>query len=200
MRLAVAVLGATLLLMAAPASAVSTAKSPPQKVTSKDGGLTVSVPKGALKKNVKVRVRVRTRAQYPPELRDATFRPGSKLYALEPAGTRFLKPVTITRRINAKLQGFDLTKVVPGIVLATRSANGKWELLSRQTARPAGNTLVVTATTRHFSTLVAFDSAARVTVTPDAVEKLVGDRWDTTVELDVDNRIRRDPIDVNSVE
>jgi hypothetical protein len=79
-------------------------------------------------------------AQYPSELKGATFKPGSRLYALEPAGTRFAKPVTVTRRLNAKLQGFDLGKAVPGIVLATRSPNGRWELLGSQQARPAGNT------------------------------------------------------------
>ena len=64
MRLSAAVLGAVLLLIAAPASAVSTASSPPQKVTSKDRGLTVSVPRGALRKNVKVRIHVGNR-QHP---------------------------------------------------------------------------------------------------------------------------------------
>jgi hypothetical protein len=191
------VLAAAALVVVTPVLAgndVAAALSPAQTTRSADGGVIVSIPRGALAKPVKVRVRTLTRAQYPPELRNATFRPGSKLYALEPAGLKFLKPVTITRRINAKLQGFDLDKAVPGIVLATRSANGKWEWLGKQTARAAGDTLVVTATTRHFSTLAAFDGGARVTVVPDAVEKFVGDTWDASVTLDVDNRIRRDPI------
>ena len=174
--------------------------SPPQIVKSKDSGLVLSVPRGALRKPVKVRIRVLARAQYPPELRNAIFRPGSKLYSLEPSGQRFLKPVTITRRIDAKLQGFELDKAVPGVVLATRTAAGKWEWLGAQSARAAGNTLLVSATTRHFSTLAAFDSAARVTIAPDTVEKFVGESWDTTVKVDVDNRIRRDPINVTSVE
>jgi hypothetical protein len=192
--------GAGLSLAGNDAETEPLASSPPQVVKSRDGGLVVSVPRGALRKPVKVRVRVLTRAQYPPELRDATFRPGSKLYALEPSGQRFLKPVTVTRRIDAKLQGFDLDKAVPGIVLATRSAAGKWEWLGAQSARAAKSTLLVSATTRHFSTLAAFDSAARVTITPDTVDKFVGESWETAVKLDVDNRIRRDPILLTSTE
>ena len=121
MKLAAFLLGAVLLLGAADAAGDTAVVSPRQIVKSKDGGLIVSVPRGALKKATKVRIRVLKRSQYPPELRNATFRPGSKLYALEPAGLRFLKPVTITRRIDTKVSGFDPKDGLPVIVLTTRS-------------------------------------------------------------------------------
>jgi len=150
---------------------------------SRDGGIVVSVPRGALRKPVKVRIRVLSRAQYPPELRDAAFRPGSKLYALEPAGTRFLKPVTITRRIDTKLAGIPESEGRPMIVLTTRSAGGKWEILGNQTARMEGDTVVVRATTRHFSTLVSLDGTYRLSLLPPRVEKFVGEQFDASVRI-----------------
>lgn len=198
MRLAAA-LGAALLLIAAPASAELAAVSPAQKVTSRDGGLTVSVPRGALKKNTKVRVRLLQRAQYPPELRNAASRPGTKLYALEPAGLRFLKPVTITRRLNAKLAGFDLARGIPGIVLVTRSGNGRWETLTNQSVRRAGDILVLTARTRHFSTIVAFDLAFSLLLTPRTIDARVGDQWRAQVSAEILSRRTRDPVTLESV-
>ena len=192
-------LGAGLLLGAADAAGEPAAPSPPQRVTSKDGGLTVSVPRGALRSPVKVRIRVLTRSQYPPELKGATFRPGSKLYSLEPSSVRFLKPVTITRRINAKTQGFDLNEAVPGIVLTTRSAGGKWETLKGQTLRPVGDVLVITGTTRHFSTVVAFDGAVRLRLVPPRIDAVVGATWDAQVKAEIDNRLRSDPVSVDSI-
>ena len=196
-RAAAALLGAGLLLGAADAAGEPAAPSPPQRVTSKDGGLTVSVPRGALPKPVKVRIRVLTPSQYPPELKGATFKPGSKLYALEPAGLRFLKPVTITRRIDAKLQGFDLAQGVPGVVLTTRDARGKWEILKGQSVKLAGKTLVVGAKASHFSTVVAFDGGGRVSLDPPSVERFVGETFDVKLKLDVDNAHRANTIEVS---
>jgi hypothetical protein len=175
--------GAWLTLAGNDAEGEPFAASPPQVVKSRDGGLAVSVPQGALRKPVKVRIRVLSRAQYPPELRDATYRPGSKLYALEPAGTRFLKPVTITRRIDTKLAGFPESEGRPMIVLTTRSAGGKWEILGNQRARMQGDTVVVRATARHFSTLVSLDGSYRVSLSPSRVEKRVGEEFDAIVRI-----------------
>lgn len=182
MKLAAALISAVLLLGAADAAGDTAVVSPRQIVKSKDGGLTVSVPRGALKKATKIGIRVLTRSQYPPELRDAAFRPGSKLYALEPAGLRFLKPVTITRRVDTKVSGFDPKDGLPVVVLTTRSTQGKWEILGNQRARLAGRTLVIQATTRHFSTLVSFDGSYRMTLVPSDVELAVGQTFTATVK------------------
>ena len=140
--LIVVLLGSASVLAAGNARGNREAVSPAQTVTSKDGGLTVSVPRGALSKPTRIRVRTLTQAQYPPELRNATVRPGSKLYALEPSGLRFLKPVTITRRIDTRVAGFE-KDTVQGVVLASRDRSGKWELLEPEPDRRLnGRTLV----------------------------------------------------------
>jgi len=198
-KLAAALFCTALLLGAAEAVGETVVISPPQTVKTKDGGLTVSVPRGALRKPAKIRIRVLTPSQYPPELKGATFRPGSKLYALEPAGQRFLKPVTITRKIDTKVSGFDLDEGVPGIVLVTRGAGGKWEILKGQRVSVPGETLVITGTTRHFSTVVAFDGGARLTLIPKRVDTVVGATWEAIVKAEIDNRRRRDPVDVAEV-
>ena len=185
MKPLVALLVAVLTLGVAHAAGGTGAVSPSQRVTSKDGRVTVAVPRGAQKQSVTVRVRVLSRAQHPPELRKAALGPGAKLYALEPAGTTFLKPVTVTNRIDAKAQGFDLA-AVPGLVLTTRSANGRWEILKGQALQPSGTTLVVSGTTRHFSTLVAFDTGARVSLVPGFVQGQVGSTWPASVSLQSD--------------
>ncbi len=168
-------------------------------MTSKDGGLTVSVPRGALSRSIPIRVRTLTKSQYPPELRNATVRPGSKLYELEPSGLRFLKPVTITRRIDTRVAGFK-KDTVQGVVLASRDRSGKWELLKSLNARLNGNTLVVTGTTRHFSTLLSLDEGFSLSLTPVAVDASVGDKWVARVVSAIDNRRRRDAISVDSDE
>jgi hypothetical protein len=185
--------GATLAfaLLAGPSDA---AVSPPQTVRSADGGLTVSVPGGALTSPVKIRVRVLAPAQYPPELKGATFRRSSKLYSLEPSGLRFSKPVTITRRLT----GIDLAAGLPNIVLTSRSASGKWDVLSQLKVRVDGKAVVVSATTRHFSTIVAFDGAARLSMVPPSVSTGVGGKWTASVKADIDNRRRKDPVGIES--
>lgn len=195
MKRAAAALGAVLLVVA-PASAGVGAQSPTQKVVSKDGGLTVSVPRGALKKHVKVRIRVLNPGQYPPELRNASFRPGTRLYALEPAGLKFRKPVTITRRIDADVSGFDVNAAAPVITLALTDGGRNWEMLSKLTLRVSGKTIAISGTTRHFSTVVAFDEAVRATLVPPSVDAAVGSTWDALVRNEIDNRRRSDPIEV----
>ena len=195
----VTLLGAALLLGASDAAGEREAASPAQTVTTKDGGLTVSVPAGALAKPVRVRVRTLTRAQFPPELRNAKVRPGSKLYELEPSGLRFLKAVTITRRIDTRVAGF-AKNAVPGVVLASRDRGGKWEMLKSLNARVNGTTLTVVGTTRHFSTLLSLDEGFSLSLVPAEVEAFVGDEWVARVVSKIDNRRRRDPIRVDSDE
>jgi hypothetical protein len=194
-----ALLGAALLLGAGDAAGERAAPSPAQTVRSADGGLTVSVPGGALAKPVPVRIRTLTRGQYPPELRNAKARPGTKVYALEPSGTRFLKPVTITRRLDTRLGGFK-AGAVPGIVLATRDAKGKWELLRGLKMQLAGRTAVVSGTTRHFSSLLALDEGFSLSITPKTVDAMVGDTWVATPVFAIDNSRRRDKISIDTDE
>jgi len=191
-----ALLGLALLLGAGDAAGERAAVSPAQTVATADGGLKVTVPAGALAKPVRVRIRTLARGQYPPEVRNAKFRPGTKVYALEPSGTRFLKPVTITRRIDTKAAGFPAGSV-PGIVLATRDAKGKWELLRSLRIRREGRTAVVSGTTRHFSSLLALDEGFSLTLTPKAVDAEVGDTWIARVVDVIDNSRRRDNISVD---
>jgi hypothetical protein len=197
--LIVVLLGSASVLAVGNARGDREAVSPAQTVTSKDGGITVSVPRGALSKATRVGVRTLTRAQYPPELRNATVRPGSRLYELEPSGLRFLKPVTITRRIDARVAGF-ATDAVRGVVLTSRDRGGKWELLKSLNARLDGKTLVVSGTTRHFSTLLSLDEGFSLSLMPLEVEAAVGDKWVARVLSKIDNRRRRDPINVDSDE
>ena len=191
-----ALLGSALLLGAGDAAGERAAVSPAQTVKSADGGLTVSVPRGALAKALHIRVRTLTRGQYPPELRNAKARPGTKVYALEPSETQFLKPVAITRRLDTRLGGFK-SGAVPGIVLATRDAKGKWELLRSLKIRLDGRTAVVSGTTRHFSSLLALDEGFSVSMAPRAVDAEVGDTWEATVSSAIDNSRRRDKIFVD---
>jgi hypothetical protein len=195
----VATLVPALLVGAGAAAGERAAPSPAQTVKSADGGLTVGVPRGALAKPVRVRVRTLSRGQYPPEVRNAKFRPGTKVYALEPSGTRFLKPVTITRRLDTRLGGFKAGSV-PGIVLATRDAKGKWELLRSLRIRLDGRTAVVSGTTRHFSSLLALDEGFSASITPKSVTKQVGETWVAEADTAIDNRRRRDPIRLDSDE
>ena len=194
-----ALLGVALLLGAGDAAGERAAVSPAQTVTSADGGLKVTVPAGALAKPTRVRIRLLPRAQYPPEIRNATFRPGTRIYALDPSGTRFLKPVTIVRRIDTKLAGFK-AGTVPGVILATRDAKGKWELLQALRAQVNGRILLLSGTTRHFSTLLALDQGFNLTLKPARFDGEVGDEWRAEVVAEIDNSRRRDPIEMDDVE
>ena len=199
--LIVLLLGSASVLVAGDARGNREAVSPAQTVTSRDGGLTVSVPRGALSKPARIRVRALTRAQYPPELRNATARPGTTVYALEPSGLRFLKPVKVTRRIDTHLAGFE-QGTVQGVVLASRDRGGKWELLRNLnvTVNVPTDTLSVSGTTRHFSTLLALDEGFSLELLPRQVDAFVGDEWLARVVSKIDNRRRRDTISIDSDE
>jgi hypothetical protein len=199
--LIVVLLGSASVLVAGDARGNREAVSPAQTVTSRDGGLTVSVPRGALSKPTRIRVRLLTRAQYPPGLRNAAARPGSKLYELEPSGLRFLKPVKVTRRIDTHVAGFE-KDTVQGVVLASRDRRGKWELLRNLsvTVDVPTDTLSVSGTTRHFSTLLALDEGFSLGLLPRQVEAFVGDEWLARVVSKIDNRRRRDTISIDGDE
>lgn len=197
--LIVVLLGSASVLAAGNARGDREAVSPAQTVTSKDGGLTVSVPRGALAKPTRIRVRTLTQAQFPPELRNAKARPGSRLYELEPSGLRFLKPVTITRRLDTRVAGF-AKDTVQGVVLASRDRSGKWELLKSLNARLDGKALVVSGTTRHFSTLLSLDEGFSLSLAPVSIDAAVGDTWVARVNSTIDNRRRSDAISVDSDE
>jgi hypothetical protein len=139
--------------------------APPQTIVSADGVLTVRVPAGATTQPVHVR-----------KLR-------ASAYELGPSGLRFAKPVTLTWRIDATKAGFDLKRAVPGIVLASRDARGRWERLGNQQIRVDGKQLVVSGTARHLSLFVAGDSGLRVSLVPDSVSKQEGQSWRTTVAV-----------------
>ena len=148
--------------------------SPPTTVRSPDGGLTVSIPRGALPAGKRVRITVLPPSRYPVELRGATFRSGTRLYELQPAGLRLLKPVRITRTFDASVSGFSPGDGLPGVVLTTRSGTGAWNALSAHVVRRQGSRLIVQADARHFSTLVSFDDQIRLVVTPDTQSVPVG--------------------------
>ena len=198
--LIVLLLGSASVLVAGDARGNREAVSPAQTVTSRDGGLTVSVPRGALSKPTRIRVRTLTRAQYPPELRNATVRPGSKLYELEPSGLRFLKPVKVTRRIDTRVAGFE-KDTVQGVVLASRDRSGKWELLRNEPdRRPADR-----HAHRQRDDATLLDAARprrglQPGLMPREVEAFVGDEWIARVVSKIDNRRRRDPISIDSDE
>ena len=166
------------------------AVSPARTVRSADGWVVVSIPRGAMRTVVPIRVRTLTRASYPRELRGAKFRPGTKIYALEPDGLTFLKPVTITKRFDKRFSGFDPKDGLPGIVLTSRDRKGKWEILGSQAIRWAGpSTLVVSGTTRHFSTLVSIDDLVRLTFRPVTVELSVGGSFRARIEATATNNL-----------
>ncbi|MGZ4354824.1 MAG: hypothetical protein ACXVZ4_14915, partial [Gaiellaceae bacterium] len=79
--------------------------------------------------------------------------------------------------------GFDLKRAVPGIVLASRDARGRWERLAQQQIRVDGARLLVSGTTRHLSLFVAGDSGLRVAFAPDAVAKQDGQSWRATIGI-----------------
>jgi hypothetical protein len=155
---------------------------PAKTVRSADGQLTVAIPRGALARPTAIRVRSLPQAQWPAELGRAQVRAGARVYSLEPAGLRFSKPVTITRRVL----NVDVSNGVPGVVLTSRDARGRWAPLTSPETRVRGTTLSVSATTRHFSVLVTINTGGVVDLSPDHVTDVVdGEGW--TARLAVRN-------------
>lgn len=177
MRLLVAsVVGGALTLLA-PAAAAVDAVSPRQVVRSEDGLLTLTIPRGAVTKPVRIRIRTLKPSVLTGELRKAAA-PGP-VYELLPDGLRFAKPITITRRVK----GLDLRKGVPLLVPASRQGNGRWTVLGNPRVERRGNVVTTTGTTRHFSTVAAFEGAVTASLTPAHVKLAVGAEFKATVRL-----------------
>ncbi len=158
--------------------ASDSAASPARTIKSPDGQLTLSIPKGALAKPAKIRIRVLARGKYPKELRKAKLPRGAKVYSLEPDGLRFRKPVTITRRIGLKAARYNLRKGIPAVALISRDAKGRWGLLDRTSITISGTTLTVAAKTRHFSTFVTVeDDRFMARLQPGSVTRSVGESF-----------------------
>ncbi len=129
--------------------------SPARTVTSDDGLLTVDVPAGALPIGVNLTAMAQDEADLPPELAGLDVR--SAFYKLEPDGTVFASPVTITRRVALKDLGLKLANDgLPVLALALRSAGGTWEWLDDQQLMFDGSFVVVSGAASHASQVFAF--------------------------------------------
>ena len=107
----------------------------------------------------------------------------------------------VTRRIDTHLAGFE-KDTVQGVVLASRDRSGKWELLRNLsvTVDVPTDTLSVSGTTRHFSTLLALDEGFSLGLVPPEVEAFVDDEWLARMVSKIDNRRRRDTISIDTDE
>lgn len=176
-RILIASVMAAALTLPAHAAAVSDLVSPPQVVRSGDRLVTLTIPRGALTKAVPIRIKTLKRSALEGKLRAAAA-PGP-VYELLPSGLRFAKPITITRRVR----GFAPSEGIPVLVPAVRDARGKWSLLGRPSIRREGATVVVSGTTRHFSTAAAFDEGGRVSLEPATVRASVGESFRATARF-----------------
>lgn len=143
---------------AAPSPAVTaspTPVSPARTVASDDGFLTIDIPAGALSLDVALTALAQGEDDLPPELFGLNVR--SAFYRLEPDGTLFATPVTITRRVALKDLGLDIDEDgLPILALAMRSAGGTWEWLRDQRLTLDGGFVVVSGTASHASQVFAF--------------------------------------------
>lgn len=129
--------------------------SPARTVTSDDGLLTIDIPAGALSTDVDFMALAQGEGDLPPELFGLNVR--SAFYRLEPDGTVFASPVTITRRVALEDLGLDLDEDgLPVLALAIRSAGGTWEWLEDQRLTLDGAFVVVSGTAGHASQVFAF--------------------------------------------
>lgn len=142
----------------APTPAVTpspTPVSPARMVTSDDGLLTIDVPEGALPIDITLTALTQGEADLPPELFGLNVR--SAFYRIEPHGTAFASPVTITRRVALRDLGLDLDEDgLPVLSLAMRSAGGAWEWLDDQRLTVEGSFVVVSGSASHASQVFAF--------------------------------------------
>jgi len=150
----------------------------PTVVRSADGLLTVSIPAGALPAGTVVRVSPLSTSTLPVAIRTRAVR--GPAYVLAPAGLRFAKPVTITRRVHGTFRGG-----VPGLVLVSSETPGRWQQLARPTIRwdPQGRSLTISATTTHFSELAVFDDLARLALGPDPASAAVGGSFQAVLHV-----------------
>ena len=159
---------------------VEPAPSPAQSVTSADGLLTIEVPEGAI---ADVSTQISARALGPDELPAelAAFELRGTVHELGPDGSTFDAPVTVTRRVDTDALGVDLDDGVPVIALASLSSDGTWDVLADQTITLEGTTAIVSGTTTHFTTIVAFGGAAQVSMRPDNIKRNEKRSWTSQV-------------------
>ncbi len=170
-------------IVGATSIAAESAVSPPQTIKSPDGQLTLTVPKGALAKPAKIRIRVVKRNPTPAGPGTARLARGARVYSLEPDGLRFKKPIIVTRRIPLRSIGYSVAKGVPVPVVATRDSKGRWEPL-KATVATRGASLEIAARMRHFSEL-AFGARASLatSIEPRLVSRSVGDTFSATLRV-----------------
>ena len=113
--------------------------------------------------------------ELPPEL--AGFQLKGTIHELEPDGATFEEPVTVTRRVDTEALGIDPEDGVPVVTLISLSSDGAWEVLADQSITLDGTTAIVSGTTMHFTTVVAFSGVATVSMRPDNVKRKVKRSW-----------------------
>jgi hypothetical protein len=126
-------------------------------VESQDGEVSVLVPAGAAPADVEVSVRLLEPSEWPEVLEGSENISGVKVYSLEPDGTTFSAPVTVTRRVDRTNFGPDgLGANIPFVLLAIGSPDGDgFEALADPVLRPDGADLYVSGTTTHFTPLLS---------------------------------------------
>ena len=148
----------TFVATAAPTPTVTpspTPVSPARTVTSDDGLLTIDIPAGAMPIDVNLTALAQGEDDLPPELFGLNVR--SAFYRLEPDGTTFASPVTITRRVALRDLGLNPEEDgLPILALAMRSAGGTWEWLADQRLTLDDASVVVSGTAGHASQVFAF--------------------------------------------
>jgi len=140
-------------------------------VTSADGVVTLEMPN----RDIEVSVRKLGAAELPDDLDDAPII--GPVYALEPDGAMFDKPVKVTVRLPiSELGGSDTQLPLPLPFLS--SGGGDYDGLDDVEIVIGGGEVVITGTTTHFSNLAQGDNGvADVDIDPKMVTTTVGGRW-----------------------
>lgn len=138
-------------------------------VVSDDGMLTLDVPAGAMPRGTQIVIETATVDQLgdlPPEVELR-----GPAYALEPAGLRFSKPVSVTQILAVPSDETDST------VTAVVESAGVYELAANQESRfeADGSRLVLSYDLDHFSNVFYVLSHIVTTLTPTSSEFEVGD-------------------------
>ena len=129
-----------------------------------DGRLTLVVPAGALAANTSIVVTELAPGDVPANLRSSAQR---RVYRLEPAGTQFAVPVTVTAVLPPSAQG-----VLAAMLL---ESNGNFEYPGDPTFRGSSAKREVSGTIGHFSHVVVEEFGEfTATLTLDAVQANVG--------------------------